>query len=104
MPAAAALVVGPGLTDASERGQLPALYREDARPAVWDASALIEIPGAHPGGPRVLTPHPAEAARLLSLRTGQSWTAAQVQADRVRRRGRSRRAPGRWRSSKVRAR
>ncbi len=83
IPAAAALVVGPGLTDASERGELPALYLGDTRPAVWDASALIEIPGAHPGGPRVLTPHPAEAARLLSLRTGQSWTAAMVQADRV---------------------
>jgi hydroxyethylthiazole kinase-like uncharacterized protein yjeF len=83
VPAAGALVVGPGLTAASERTGLAKLYREDPRPAVWDASALIEIPGADFGGPRVLTPHPAEAARLLSLRTGSRWTAAEVQADRV---------------------
>ncbi len=82
-PAAGALVVGPGLTAASERTGLAKLYREDPRPAVWDASALIEIPGAEVGGPRVLTPHPAEAARLLSLRTDSKWTAAEVQADRV---------------------
>jgi hydroxyethylthiazole kinase-like uncharacterized protein yjeF len=82
-PAAGALVVGPGLTAEAERAGLAALYHSDPRPAVWDASALIEIPGKATGGPRVLTPHPAEAARLLSLRTGDKWTAAQVQADRL---------------------
>jgi len=82
-PAAAALVVGPGLTQAADRAGLHALYEHDPRPAVWDASALSEVPGARTGGPRVLTPHPAEAARLLSLRTGQAWTTAGVQADRL---------------------
>lgn len=78
-----ALVVGPGLTREADRAGLVSLYAEDPRPAVWDASALTEIAGATTGGPRVLTPHPAEAARLLSLRTGQSWTAAQVQGERL---------------------
>jgi NAD(P)H-hydrate epimerase len=83
VPGAGVLVVGPGLTAPDERAGLAALWRGDPRPAVWDASALVEIPGATPGGPRVLTPHPAEAGRLLSLRTGESWTAARVQADRL---------------------
>lgn len=83
VPRADALVVGPGLTRASDRVGLADLYASDARPAVWDASALAEIAGPATGGPRVLTPHPAEAARLLSLRTGQPWTTAQVQADRL---------------------
>lgn len=78
-----ALVVGPGLTREADRAGLAALYAGDPRPAVWDASALIEIAGPTTGGPRVLTPHPAEAARLLSLRTGQSWTAPQVQSQRL---------------------
>jgi NAD(P)H-hydrate epimerase len=82
-PAAGALVVGPGLTDPRDREGLAALYADDPRPAVWDASALAEIADDAPAGPRVLTPHPAEAARLLSLRTGEAWTAARVQADRI---------------------
>ena len=82
-PGAVALVVGPGLTRAADRAGLETLYEQDPRPAVWDASALSEVPGTRTGGPRVLTPHPAEAARLLSLRTGRAWTTAEVQADRV---------------------
>ena len=48
---ATALVVGPGLTRASDRDGLAGLYRGDPRPAVWDASALAEIAGAEVGVP-----------------------------------------------------
>lgn len=82
LPASGALVVGPGLTRAEDRAGLAALWREDPRPAVWDASGLAEIAGPSPR-PRVVTPHPAEAARLLSQGTGSPWTAARVQAERV---------------------
>lgn len=83
VPGAAALVVGPGLTRAADREGLTRMYREEPRPAVWDASALAEIAGAEVGGARVLTPHPAEAARLLTARTGRTWTNAEVQGDRL---------------------
>lgn len=83
VPRADALVVGPGLTRDADRRDLAALYARDPRPAVWDASALAEIAGPTTGGPRVLTPHPAEAARLLSARSGRAWTTADVQADRL---------------------
>lgn len=79
--AADTLVVGPGLTGAREG--LPELDRSDARPMVWDASALDDFVGDHSAGPRVLTPHPGEAARLLARLEGDaSWTNARVQADR----------------------
>jgi hydroxyethylthiazole kinase-like uncharacterized protein yjeF len=77
-----ALVVGPGLgTDPDGQALARSLARALPRPTVLDADAL----GAHAGqldtlrnaaGPRVLTPHPGEAARLLG------WTVARVQADR----------------------
>lgn len=77
-----ALVVGPGLTDPGAWTRLPALYVDDPRPAVWDASALDHVPfGAHPKGPRILTPHPGEAARLLA-RLGSPVES--VQASRLR--------------------
>jgi len=80
---AGVLVVGPGLTDASRRAGLAELDRADRRPMVWDASALAElVPGAS-AGPRILTPHPGEAAQLLARIEGDpSWTSARVQADR----------------------
>lgn len=68
---ASALALGPGLgrsadlTDLVER-----LYRDVRQPMVVDAdglNALAESPTglAQPGGPRILTPHPAEFARLF---------------------------------------
>lgn len=84
VPGAGALVVGPGLTRAEDRAGLAALWTDDPRPAIWDASALGEIAAPVAAGrARILTPHPAEAARLLSARTGEAWTAGWVQADRV---------------------
>lgn len=80
--AAGVLVVGPGLVRAEDRAGLTALWREDPRPAVWDASALSESAERATAG-RVITPHPAEAGRLLSARTGESWSTARVQSDRM---------------------
>ncbi|MGB1016516.1 MAG: NAD(P)H-hydrate dehydratase [Nannocystaceae bacterium] len=82
LPAATALVVGPGLTDPKAQSGLEALYCEDPRPAVWDASALDSVvKGAQ--APRVLTPHPGEAARMLTRLTGRAWTSKDVQARRL---------------------
>ena len=46
------------------------LYQEIAKPMVFDADALNALAGepeslAQPGGPRILTPHPGEFARLV---------------------------------------
>ncbi|MFO7561242.1 MAG: NAD(P)H-hydrate dehydratase [Enhygromyxa sp.] len=80
--AADVLVVGPGLTEAREG--LDALDREDPRPAVWDASALEDFVVERSAGPRILTPHPGEAARMLArFEDDPSWTNARVQADRL---------------------
>lgn len=85
LPAADALVVGPGLTGEGAREGLADLYRTDPRPAVWDASALDEVPvdGGEPAGPRVITPHPGEAARLLSRGDDGTWNSARIQAERL---------------------
>lgn len=86
LPRANALVVGPGLTDARSQAMVPALFEHDPRPALWDASALHHVPldGRTPAGPRVLTPHPGEAARLMQrLCPEQGWSTARVQAERL---------------------
>lgn len=86
LPRADALVVGPGLTDPSSQAMLPRLWTEDPRPALWDASALDRLPlrDGRPAGPRVITPHPGEAARLLQrLEPEAGWSGAQVQARRI---------------------
>ncbi len=88
-----ALVLGPGLGLSAEafaitRRVTSTNWRNDVQvpiPLLLDADALTLI-GAHPvlarnlarrNAPTVLTPHPAEAARLLQCET------AQIQADRV---------------------
>lgn len=77
-----AAVLGPGLgLDASAQAYALRLALELPVPTVLDADALTAL-AADPGvlrgvrAPRVLTPHPGEAARLLGT------TAAAVQADR----------------------
>lgn len=84
-PQASVLVVGPGLTAPPPPSFLATLYVDDPRPAVWDASALDAVPmGATPAGPRVITPHPGEAARLLARALPKDgWTSARVQSERV---------------------
>lgn len=76
---ASVLVVGPGIgRDGWGRVLVSAAASLDRRQA-WDADALnllAEGLVARPAGDWVMTPHPAEAARLLGIST------AQVQADR----------------------
>lgn len=85
LPAAHVLVVGPGLTEPPAASLMERLYVDDPRPAVWDASALDFVPRtADVSAPRVLTPHPGEAARMLAkVQPKQGWTAGRVQARRL---------------------
>ncbi len=78
-----AVVLGPGLGTAAETEELVLhLYQNVPLPMVVDADAL-NILSVHkdvlakPGGPRVLTPHPGEMARLTGLATRE------IQADRI---------------------
>jgi len=80
----AALAIGPGMpTETLWREVVLRLARELPGPAVLDADALNHLGPdfgaalAGAAGPRILTPHPGEAARLLGT------TTAEVQADRV---------------------
>jgi NAD(P)H-hydrate epimerase len=72
-----AVAVGPGLgLDDETRRLVRALVRDLDRPMVVDADALTALVG-HLGelraaaGPRYLTPHPGEMARLLGVSTGE---------------------------------
>jgi ADP-dependent NAD(P)H-hydrate dehydratase len=68
---ATVVACGPGLGRSLELDQLVLrLYREVAKPMVFDADALNALASeaetlAEPGGPRILTPHPGEFARLI---------------------------------------
>ncbi|MDZ4693734.1 MAG: NAD(P)H-hydrate dehydratase [Deltaproteobacteria bacterium] len=80
----AAIAVGPGMaTDPSWKAVVLHLAREVTGPLVLDADALNHLGPAfgaelaHAAGPRIVTPHPGEAARLLAT------TTAAVAADRV---------------------
>jgi ADP-dependent NAD(P)H-hydrate dehydratase / NAD(P)H-hydrate epimerase len=82
---ATVLAVGPGLGQSNEAGELLRRALDCALPLVLDADAL-NLLAARPvllkkvsrsGTPPVLTPHPAEAARLLDT------TTEAVQADRL---------------------
>ena len=69
--AASVLALGPGLGRSDELNELVGrLYREIEKPMVVDADALNALSTqpevlSKPGGPRVLTPHPGEFARLI---------------------------------------
>jgi ADP-dependent NAD(P)H-hydrate dehydratase len=68
---ATVMAVGPGLGRSLVLDDLVArLYQEIAKPMVFDADALNALANepetlARPGGPRILTPHPGEFARLI---------------------------------------
>jgi NAD(P)H-hydrate epimerase len=68
---ATVIACGPGLGRSLELDQLVLrLYRKIAKPMVFDADALNALATepetlVHPGGPRILTPHPGEFARLI---------------------------------------
>jgi NAD(P)H-hydrate epimerase len=78
-----ALAIGPGIgLDPETREAVRTLVRDVARPMVVDADALTALTGAldhcrDAAAPRLLTPHPGEAARLLGCGI------AEVQADRL---------------------
>jgi NAD(P)H-hydrate epimerase len=75
---ATAVALGPGLSRSAALTDLVArLYLEIERPMVVDADALFALSEKakvlqQTGGPRVITPHPGEFARL----TGQAYDAA----------------------------
>jgi len=79
-----AAVIGPGLGSSSETVRFLEAVLSGARlPVLADADALNAFSGraaffGKRRGPTVLTPHPGEAARLLST------TPARIQADRLR--------------------
>ena len=78
-----AVALGPGLSLDPEAQELArGLIRELPRPMVVDADALSALAGhldllRHAAGPRALTPHPGEMARMLGT------TIEAVQADRL---------------------
>ncbi len=70
---ASVLAYGPGLGRSAELTELIAwLYQTLDKPAVVDADALNALAErqdvlCRPGGPRILTPHPGEFARLAKI-------------------------------------
>ena len=79
-----AILIGPGLVDSKVDDSLKILtlnlWKESSKPVIVDASALDWLPQniAPSNLPRIITPHPGEAARLLSL------SVTQVQESRVK--------------------
>ena len=82
-PKATAVVIGPGLAShdlsADVKVQVAEIWREDSVSVVVDASALDWLPSTDKAftQPRVITPHPGEAARMLGI------SSQEVQADRL---------------------
>jgi len=66
---ATVIALGPGLGQSADlRALVASLYQSAKQPMVVDADGLNALAQSqaisHPGGPRVLTPHPGEFARL----------------------------------------
>lgn len=86
-PVAATVVAcGPGLSRSAELDELVGwLYTKLEQPAVFDADALNAL-AAHPSlltqarGPRVLTPHPGEFARLVGAPQIEAREVQELQA------------------------
>jgi NAD(P)H-hydrate epimerase len=89
------LAVGPGLgTEPSTQAVIKTILRKSEVPVVLDADGINAFAGnvdelGSIDGPRILTPHAGELARLLGIETGE------IQADRV---GRVQEAANRSRS------
>lgn len=83
------VAIGPGLgRSASVRTIVAALYRHVPQPMVVDAdalNALAELEGVleAPHGPRVLTPHPGEMARLSGTSVGETDDDRSLAATRI---------------------
>jgi ADP-dependent NAD(P)H-hydrate dehydratase / NAD(P)H-hydrate epimerase len=74
-----AILIGPGLAASdlpeSIRATTQRLWKESSIPLIVDASALAWLPeGATADAPRVVTPHPGEAARMLGVDTADLQT------------------------------
>jgi ADP-dependent NAD(P)H-hydrate dehydratase len=87
LPWATAVAIGPGLGRSPQLDRLVVeLYRHTEQVLVVDADALNALSDhrnvlADHAGPRILTPHPGEMARLVGCSTGE------IQADRERHAG-----------------
>jgi NAD(P)H-hydrate epimerase len=75
-----AILAGPGLAapglPENLKAQIREAWRADVRAMIVDASALDWLPKCKVGtmknnAPRVITPHPGEAARMLGISTGE---------------------------------
>lgn len=72
------IAFGPGLGQSEWAREIFAVVAASGHPAVWDADALnLLAVSATRNAQRIITPHPGEAATLLSI------TSREVQADRV---------------------
>jgi NAD(P)H-hydrate epimerase len=75
---ATCVAIGPGLGRSAELDQLVSwLYTQCKAPVVLDADALNSLAQQpailrQPGGPRILTPHPGEFARLIGEQLAES--------------------------------
>jgi ADP-dependent NAD(P)H-hydrate dehydratase len=91
LEAADCIAIGPGIGRSGDVQQLVQwLYRSCPKPLVIDADALNALaarthPLAEPAGPRILTPHPGEFARLSKQQGKLSWEEQAGRAEQLAR-------------------